>query len=99
MQQIYEGGNVAHLRVDEIVTINNLKHAWQFVFHTLDLKEDMKYLQSLNALVGSNLINKPGELRIEDVRIGGTSWRPELPEKEKIENDLREFEKDESITR
>jgi len=25
-QQIYDGGNIAHLRIDEIVTINNLKH-------------------------------------------------------------------------
>ena len=26
-QQIYDGGNVAKLRIDEIQTINNLKHA------------------------------------------------------------------------
>ena len=39
-QQIYDGGNVAHLRVDEIVTINNLKHAWEFLFSTLDSKID-----------------------------------------------------------
>ena len=37
-QKIYDGGNVEHLRIDEIVTINNLKHAWQFILSSINLK-------------------------------------------------------------
>ncbi len=88
-QQIYDGGNIGRLKIDEIVTINNLKHAWQFILSTIEQKADFNYLCSVNALVGSNLVENAGKLRSGDVRIGGTNWTPVLPNKldfeEKIE--------------
>lgn len=90
-QKIYDGGNVGRLRVDEIVTINNLKHAWQFVLSTIEQKADFKYLCSINALVGSNLVENAGNLRSGNVRIGGTSWKPTLPSKEKFEEEIRKI--------
>ncbi|MCL2860013.1 MAG: Fic family protein [Oscillospiraceae bacterium] len=92
-QQLYDGGNVAHLRVDEIVTINNLKHAWQFVLNSIDKEIDLNYICSINALVGSNLIDNAGNLRNHHVKIGGTSWRPELPIKSKVEDCIEEARK------
>jgi len=97
-QAIYDGGNVARLRVDEIVAVNNLKHAWQFILNTLDTELDFKYLCSINALVGSNIIEAAGEMRYGDVRIGGTNWKPDLPNKEVIEKDLEEIKKIENVT-
>ena len=58
-QEIYDGGNVAHLRLDEIVTINNLKHAWQFVFSTINSDLNFNYISSIHSLVGSNLVESP----------------------------------------
>ena len=58
-QKIYDGGNVEHLRIDEIVTINNLKHAWQFILSSIDEDVDYNYVSSVNSLVGSNLIETP----------------------------------------
>ena len=58
-QQIYEGGNISHLRVDEIVTINNLKHAWQFILSSINSKIDFNYISSIHSLVGSNLVESP----------------------------------------
>ena len=58
-QEIYEGRNVGHLRVDEVVTINNLKHAWQFLLSTVDANIDFNYISSMNSLVGSNLVDYP----------------------------------------
>lgn len=90
-QKIYDGGNIEHLRIDEIVTINNLKHAWQFVFSTIDSEIDFNYISSINNLVGSNLIDMSGKLRIYEVKMGGTNWIPELPTKEKLESVFSEL--------
>lgn len=58
-QKIFDGGNVEHLRVDEIVTINNLKHAWQFLLSTIKSEVDFNYISSIHSLVGSNLVESP----------------------------------------
>lgn len=58
-QKIFDGGNIDHLRVDEIVTINNLKHAWQFLLSTIKSEVDFNYISSIHSLVGSNLVESP----------------------------------------
>ena len=75
-QAIYDGANVGHLRIDEIQAINNLKHAWQFVIYSINTPIDLKFIQSIHAFVGSNIIEQPGELRKYDVSMGGTKWKP-----------------------
>lgn len=97
-QKLYDGGNVAHLRLDEIQTINNLKHAWLFLLNSIDSQNDLNYLKSINSLVGSNLIDMPGQGRVYEVRIGGTDWIPDLPNEDKITEDLNNFSKIECIT-
>lgn len=93
-QKIYDGGNVAHLRVDEIVTINNLKHAWQFILSTITNKIDFNYISSVHSLVGGNVVESPGKLRIYDVTMGGTKWKPKLPNKDELEKLLEKCNKD-----
>ena len=95
-QRIYDGGNVARLRIDEIQTINNLKHAWIFILNSLDNENDIKLLKSINSLVGSNLVDRAGEMRIYDVQIGGTNWKPDIPNEEKVSNELEEIKKSSS---
>lgn len=97
-QKLYDGGNVARLRLDEIQTINNLKHAWLFVLNSIDAENDLNYLKSINNLIGSNLIDMAGQARNYEVRIGGTNWSPELPDEDKIVKDLEELNKIECIT-
>lgn len=92
-QAIYDGGNVAHLNIDEIQLINNLKHAWKFVFASLDNKLDEKIICSINSLVGNNLIESPGKIRIYNVNMGGTDWKPKLPTQNDIERIIEEYEK------
>ena len=58
-QKIYDGGNVESLRVDEIVAINNLKHAWHFVLSSINTKIDFNYISSIHSLVGRNLVEAP----------------------------------------
>lgn len=97
-QQIYDGGNVAHLRVDEIVIINNLKHAWQFLFSTLDADIDFNYISSINSLVGNNVIEAPGKIRVYEVKMAGTEWVPKIPYISDIEKLIKEINSIENDT-
>jgi Fic family protein len=91
---IYEGANVATLTVDEIVKINNLKHAWQFIFETLEVPTDYAYICELHKIIGASQIRDAGYVRSVQVRMSGTKWVPEFPNefvvKEKLEELLKE---------
>lgn len=81
---IYEGRTVASLSVDDTVKVNNLKHAWQFVFDTIDYPIDLRYIKQLNHLIGFNLVPLSGSLRTSDVHIGGTNWKPDIPDSDVV---------------
>lgn len=88
-KEIFEGRAVAGLSVDATIAINNLKHAWEFVFCTLDADIDIMFLRQVNKIVGQGIISTAGEIRNVDVSIGGTEWKPPIPDydvvKEKYE--------------
>lgn len=90
-QAIYDGQNIARLRIDEIQAINNLKHAWQFILATIDSHLDFNYISSIHSLVGANIVDSPGKIRTFDVSMGGTSWRPEIPTVEGLDKLLVEY--------
>lgn len=77
--QVYDGLAAQGMSVDDVVTINNLKHAWQFVLDTLDVPCDLMYLRQLNKTIREGLAGDAGQVRGYDVRMGGTTWVPELP--------------------
>ncbi len=97
-QKLYDGGNIARLRIDEIQIINNLKHAWIFILNSLESKNDLNFIKSINSLIGSNLIDRAGEMRLYDVNIGGTNWKPKLPNEEEVAKDIDELLKIENVT-
>lgn len=97
-QKVYDGGNVAHLRIDEIQTINNLKHVWLFILNSINTENNIILLKSINSIVGSNLVDRAGNMRTYDVNIGGTTWKPRLPNEDILENELKKFESIECIT-
>lgn len=88
-QVIYDGGIINGLSRDEVVAVNNLKHAWQFVFESLEYPMDLSYICHINQVVGANLIYGAGYLCKIPVRMGGTSWAPEMPDKWKIQEELK----------
>lgn len=91
-EAIYNGMSAPDVKVSEIVAVNNLKHSWQFLLDTLDCPTDFKYICQLNRLVGGdNLIIRAGYLRNVSVSMGGTSWKPDMPDEEKIRGDLDEI--------
>ncbi len=90
-QQIYDGRNIAGLSVGDIVKVNNLKHAWQFLLDTIEYPIDLKYIRQLNCEVGAGIAFDAGKIRTSSVRITGTTWMPEIPNYEAAENRIKEI--------
>ena len=90
-QAIYEGGEIEGLTTDEVVTINNLKHAWQFILETEDVPTNFNTLREIHKIVGANLIINCGNLRTTPVKMGGTDWVPQFPIESQIKEELEEL--------
>lgn len=97
-QEIYDGGIIHGVPRDEVVAVNNLKHAWQFLFDSLDYPMDLAYLCHLNQVVGANLIYGSGYLRKIPVRMGGTTWVPDMPIESMIKEEMADILSMESAT-
>jgi len=89
-EAIVYGGKVHGLSVDEVVAVNNLKHAWQFVIGNTDYPTEYPLVCEINRIVGSNLFYRAGMARNIPVSIGGTNWKPQVP----FEADIRDEIKD-----
>ncbi|MCL2158731.1 MAG: Fic family protein [Oscillospiraceae bacterium] len=98
-EAIFNGMSVPGVKVTDIIAVNNLKHAWQFLLETLEPPLDYAYLCKLNQLVGGgNLIYNAGYIRMLPVSIGGTNWKPEMPVEEDIKARLIELQSVENAT-
>lgn len=98
-QAIFDGAGVQGVKVEDIIKINNLKRAWQFMLDTLDRLTDFDYLCRLNMIIGSEgSIYGAGKIRAYDVRISGTNWQPQIPFEYDIRNEIAEILKIESAT-
>ena len=95
---IYNGISVPNMKIDDIVAINNLKHAWRFILSSIDYPMDFPMLLKINQYVGSNLFYNPGYIRNIPVHIGGTAWKPEMPIESKIKEEMQDVLKIEGIT-
>jgi hypothetical protein len=96
---IFNGMSVPGVKVTDIIAVNNLKRAWQFLLDTLEPPLDYAYICKLNQIVGGdNLIYSAGYIRMLPVSIGGTSWKPELPVEEDIKEHLAGLQDIENAT-
>ena len=87
-QALYDGGVVSGLTVDEVIAINNLKYAWQFILEQDNVEYDYRSLCELHKLTTEKLVYNPGVLRTTPVNIGGTSWKPQFPIESQIKEEL-----------
>lgn len=83
--EVFNGRTVSGLSVDDTIKINNLKHAWEFIFDTLDYPIDLRYIRQVNSEIGKGIVFNEGGLRDSDVKIGGTLWKPDIPNEDSIE--------------
>ena len=98
-QSIFDGIGVNGVKVEDIIKINNLKRAWQFMLDTLDRLTDFDYLCRLNTIIGSEgSIYGAGKIRTYDVRISGTNWQPQMPFEYDVRNEIADILKMKSKT-
>lgn len=91
-QAIFDGVGVEGVKVEDIIKINNLKRAWQFMLDTLDRLTDFDYLCRLNMIIGSEgSIYGAGKIRAYDVRISGTNWQPQIPFEYDVRNEMADI--------
>lgn len=89
-QAIYDGGVVNGLTVDNIIAINNLKYAWQFILENKDIEYNYNTLCHIHKLVADKLVlnQELGRIRTTPVNIGGTKWKPKFPIESQIKEEL-----------
>ena len=98
-EAIFNGMSAPNVKVSDIIAVNNLKHAWQFLIDNIDYPTDFPFICELNRLVGGdNLVINAGFIRNIPVSIGGTSWKPDLPLESSIKENLSEILSIESPT-
>lgn len=85
---ILDGINVPELKIDEIQCILNLRDAWKFVINNIDETFDINFICKVNELVAKNESISWGTLRNGKVEITGTDYIPDIPYKEKVEQDI-----------
>lgn len=86
--EIYEGRTVAGMSIDDTIKIVNLKHAWQFIFDTVNYPVELKYIKRLNFEIGDKTALNAGVIRTIDVSIGGTEWKPDIPDAHTVKNHI-----------
>ena len=89
-QTIFDGGIVNGLTVDNIIAINNLKYAWEYVLNNTCRKYDLNLIFDIHKIALDKLVINEclGKLRITPVKIGGTKWTPSFPFHTKVEEEL-----------
>ncbi len=100
-QAIYDGGIVNGLTVDKIITINNLKYAWEFILENKDIEYDYKALCQIHKLTCDKLVldQNLGRIRTTPVNIGGTTWKPPFPIESQIKEELETLINEETKTK
>lgn len=88
-QEIFEGRNISHLSIDEIVKINNLKHAWNFILTSLNRNVlHLSFINDINYEIGKNSFSNCGKIRQANVSISGTDYKPTIPNEYIIEDNI-----------
>ncbi len=76
---------------EEVYFVCNMKRAWEFLFEQLDYPTNLAFLREVNKICMENLNYGAGNIRTVPVSIGGTSWKPEMPNSAVIIEEIRKI--------
>lgn len=86
---ILDGINVPTASLDDILAIRNMRDAWKDIIDSSDVKLDFDYICKLNAYIARNESIEWGVLRTGNVGISGCSYKPAIPEQNKVKGDIQ----------
>ena len=85
-ETIFQGLGIQNMKVKDINAIVNLKHSWELILENIEYPVDLNYICKINQLIGEANVNPfPG------LSMGGTDWKPEIPDKEKVNDSLNKI--------
>lgn len=87
-ETIIKGVNVPTASLDDIKVILNLRDAWKFVLSNIGAEIDLKFIEKINENVSRGESLEWGKLRTGAVGISGTDYKPPLPVRSEIINQL-----------
>lgn len=92
-EEILEKGSSRNVSFDDTLTILNLKNAWQYVLDedTIRLGVNFTVLSTIAGYVNDRQVSYPDQIRTTNVVIGGCSYRPELPNKDSIIEEINKI--------
>jgi len=82
-QTIVDGLGVSGIPTDEIITIVNLKRAWQFVIAN-EVPYSLAISNHINAIAAQDDSLDPGNIRTGNVMLDDTSYVPAIPDIDKV---------------
>ena len=92
--------NVGSLKPNEIRKVCDMRDGWEYVIQHINEPLHLGFLEDIHALIAKENVEywELGVPRFSDVGISGTTWRPELPNVEKLHNELQELLTIENVT-
>ena len=94
-EAIIDNGIAKNVKVEDVQKIINLKHAWQFILDkdVIQAPSDYYLASYIARLVNEGLLAIPdgGRIRGVPVTIGGSSYIPPIPFKDKVKQDIRDL--------
>ena len=87
--------NVASLKPAEINKVFCLRDAWHYTLDHINDEMNLGFLEEIHALVARADVEyyELGKIRTTDVMISGTAWRPELPDVERLHEEMMDIMK------
>ena len=91
IQTILDGGIVNQVPVSDIQTVLNLRDAWRYCINNFENTTHYDFLCKINEMVSRNESLAWGSLRTGKVGISGTEYIPEVPNKDKVKEELNKI--------
>ncbi len=92
-QTILDGAVVNNVAVSDIQTVLNLRDGWKYVLGHIDDDMSIDYICKVNELVSRNESLDWGVLRTGSVGISGTDFKPSVPDKNDVIQELQRIKK------
>lgn len=98
-ETIIENGNVSGMKASDIQKILNLKHAWEFILDKdmMTYPSDFNLLSHIAKVVNEGFYEYGGKIRTVPVSIGGSTYKPIIPDETDVKNTLKSIE-EENVT-
>lgn len=97
-QTILNGVSVANIKMSDVECILNLRDAWKYLIANIEKPFNFEFMCKINELIARNESLEWGVLRTGIVGIGGTDYKPAVPEKEKVLNEIDNILRITSVT-